>query len=186
MAVYCACWRHNNPRKLHLYFRWGEHEGHQNKDFVLSNSKTYVQDENTGALTRPPETCPLCQYSCSKVVKGCQDVMTSYHDAMWRHDVVPWRNVTSWRHAVTSHDGRCHDLDRWPMTSTLELDLDTFSLDLHAEIQACISVCLARIVRQTDTHTHRQTMPKLLHPPLKRGVKTRTIKVKCNLKNMLS
>ncbi len=39
------------------------------------------------------------------------------------------------------------------MTLTLKLDLDTFSLDLHAEMQACMSVRLARIVRQTDTQT---------------------------------
>ena len=34
-----------------------------------------VTNENAGALVRPPATCPLCQYSCSKVIKGCQDVM---------------------------------------------------------------------------------------------------------------
>ncbi len=46
------------------------------------------------------------------------------------------------------------DLDLWPMTLSLQLDLDTLSVDLHAEMhemQACISVRLARIVRQTDT-----------------------------------
>ena len=43
------------------------------------------------------------------------------------------------------------------MTLTLELDLDIFTPDLHAEIQACMSVRLARIVRRTDTHTDRQT-----------------------------
>ncbi len=62
------------------------------------------------------------------------------------------------------------------MTLTLELDLDIFSLDLHAKMQACMSVHLARIVRQMDTHTHtqkdRQTTPKLLHPPLMLGLKT--------------
>ncbi len=40
------------------------------------------------------------------------------------------------------------------MTLTLELDLDIFSLDLHAEMQACMSVRLARRVSQTDTHTY--------------------------------
>ena len=53
-------------------------------------------NENAWALTRPPAMCPLCQYSCPKVVKGCQDV-------------TPWRHVTSWRLAVTSHDIRWHD-----------------------------------------------------------------------------
>ncbi len=42
------------------------------------------------------------------------------------------------------------------MTLTLKLDLDIFTLDLHAEIQACMSVRFARIVRRTDTQTHRQ------------------------------
>ena len=36
-------------------------------------------------------------------------------------------------------------------------DLDIFSLDLHAGIQACMSVRLARTVRQTDEHTHAHT-----------------------------
>ncbi len=54
----------------------------------------------------------------------------------------------------------------------LDLCLDIFNLDLHAKIQACMSVRLARIVRRTDTHTQTdtQTMPKLLHPPLTLGV----------------
>ena len=43
------------------------------------------------------------------------------------------------------------------VTLTLELDLDIFSHDLHAGIQACMSVRLARIVRRTDGHTHAHT-----------------------------
>ncbi len=49
------------------------------------------------------------------------------------------------------------DLDIWPMTLTLELDLDIFTPDIHAKIQACMCVPLARIVRRTDGHTDRQT-----------------------------
>ncbi len=61
------------------------------------------------------------------------------------------------------------DLDPWPMTLIFELDLDILPLDLHTEIQVCMSVRLAvRVVthRQThtQTHTHTQTMSKLLHP----------------------
>ncbi len=51
----------------------------------------YRFNENAWALTRPPAKCPLCQYSCPKVVQWCQDV------ALWCH-------LTSWRRAVTSRD----------------------------------------------------------------------------------
>ncbi len=43
------------------------------------------------------------------------------------------------------------------MTLTSELDLDIFTPNLHDEIQACMSVRLARMVRQTDGHTHTHT-----------------------------
>ncbi len=43
------------------------------------------------------------------------------------------------------------------MTLTLELYLDILSLDLPAEIQACMFVHLARIVIRTHTHTDRET-----------------------------
>ncbi len=46
------------------------------------------------------------------------------------------------------------DLDLWPMTLTSDLDLDILTPDLHAEIQACMFVRLARIVRRTDTQTY--------------------------------
>ncbi len=52
------------------------------------------------------------------------------------------------------------DLDLWPMTLTFELVLDILPLDLHTEIQVCMSVRLAvRVVthRHTDTHTDTQT-----------------------------
>ncbi len=48
------------------------------------------------------------------------------------------------------------------MTLTFELDLDPVKHDLRAKIQDCMYVRSARIVRQT--------MPKLLHPPLTQGV----------------
>ncbi len=54
------------------------------------------------------------------------------------------------------------------MTLTFELDLDILPLDLHTEIQVCMSIRLAvrvrRTHRHTDRHTHTQTMSKLLHP----------------------
>ena len=56
----------------------------------LVQIRKIIHNENAGALMRPPATCPLCQYSCPKVVKGCQYVMPSYHD------VVLWRHVTNW------------------------------------------------------------------------------------------
>ncbi len=48
------------------------------------------------------------------------------------------------------------DLDLWPMTLTFGLGLDILPLDLHTEIQVCMSIRLAvRVVthRQTDRHT---------------------------------
>ncbi len=48
----------------------------------------------------------------------------------------------------------------------------TTVLDLHAKTHVCMLVHSARIVRQTEghTHTHRHMMSKLLHLPLMRGV----------------
>ncbi len=45
-------------------------------------------NENAWALTRPPATCPLCQYPCPNVIKWGQDVT-------WRHDITPWHRMTS-------------------------------------------------------------------------------------------
>ncbi len=81
--------------------------------FILKGKNT--DNENAGALARPPATCPLCQYSCPKVVKGCQDVMMTYHDVMpWCHmtsgvmtnwfDAVTTCHMASRRHAMTSRD----------------------------------------------------------------------------------
>ncbi len=84
---------------------------------------------------------------------------------------------------ITSYSSQCiltgdvfglGDLDLWPMTLTFELGLDIFMHESHAKIQVCIHIYLARIVRrkdgQTHTQTHTQTMPKLFHPSLTRGV----------------
>ena len=52
-----------------------------------------------------------------------------------------------------------NDLDLWPMTLTFELDQDILPLDLHTEIQVCMSFRLAvRVVthRHTDRQTHRR------------------------------
>ena len=48
------------------------------------------------------------------------------------------------------------------MTLTYTHDLDILPLDLHAEIQVRMYVCLARRVRWV--HTDTQTMSKLLDP----------------------
>ncbi len=60
------------------------------------------------------------------------------------------------------------------MTLTYELDLDIFSLDLHAKMQVHTLVRSAFIARRThrhtDTQTDTQTMPKLLHPTRLRDV----------------
>ena len=46
------------------------------------------------------------------------------------------------------------------MSLTYKLDRDILPLDLHAEIQVCMSV---RFVVRVVTHRHTQTMSKLLH-----------------------
>ncbi len=56
------------------------------------------------------------------------------------------------------------------MTLTYDLDLDIIRHDLHSKIRDCMYVRSARIVRQTAGQIHRQTMPKLLHPPMTMGV----------------
>ncbi len=54
------------------------------------------------------------------------------------------------------------DLDLRLMT--FKLDLDILPFDLHTKIEGCTFVCSALRARRTDTHTHSQTIPKLLHP----------------------
>ncbi len=75
---------------------------------------------------------------------------------------------------LTGDDFGLGDLDLWPMTLTFELGRDILMHESHSKIQVCIHICLARIVRRkdghTDTHTDTQTMPKLWHPSLTRGV----------------
>ncbi len=69
------------------------------------------------------------------------------------------------------------------MTLSFEFDLDILPLNLHAEIQVCMSVRLAvrevtdrQTDRQTHTPTHRHTMSKLLHLSLTRDVKILAVK----------
>ncbi len=117
--------------------------------------------------------------------KSSKDVMTS-----WRHDVVPWRYVTSWCHAVTSHDVRCHDklalcnspiwnfgnhvfqpgdLDLWPMTLTFELIWDIIKVNASTKFRVCTSNGSAvRALTDRQTHTHTQTGPILYPRPLTR------------------
>ena len=92
---------------------------------MLFDVTTPYNNENAGALARTPATCPLCQYSCPKVVKGSQDVMTSWRHMtsgvmtnclcvihifffLWQIKVVKRMSrrhaVTSWRRTVTSCD----------------------------------------------------------------------------------
>ncbi len=61
----------------------------------------------------------------------------------------------------------------WPLTLTFKLDLDILQLDLHAEIQVCISVRLPRRV-VTHGHTDRQTHNvKTITPVTDEGCKNR-------------
>ncbi len=60
------------------------------------------------------------------------------------------------------------------MTLIYELDLDILPLDLHAEIQVCMSVCYVRRVgrthRRTDTQTHTHNA-KTITPSADAGCK---------------
>ncbi len=149
--------------------------------FMENSSKTgylLMHNENAGALTRPPATCPLCQYSCPKVVKGCQDVILSYHDVTWRHtvtsrDVMMWRHMTSgvmtnWLNANSpiwnfgNHVFQPGNLDLWPMTLTFELIWDIIKINASIKFQVCMSNGSAvraltnRQCTQTHWHTHRR------------------------------
>ncbi len=66
------------------------------------------------------------------------------------------------------------------VTLTYELDLDFLPLNLHAEIQARMFVRSAVRVRHTYTHTHRRTMPQLLHPT-RRFADAGCKKYRCNI-----
>ncbi len=64
-------------------------------DTLKAMETVFIKNENAGALTRPPTTCPPCQYSYLNVSKWCQD-------------------VTPWRHAVTLNGPKCHG--KWMCT----------------------------------------------------------------------
>ncbi len=121
-------------------------------------------NENAWALTRPPATCPLCQYSCRSVVKWCQDV------AQWRHDVTPWCNTTSYvitkrfcpiytGHTIKmseNHFFQNGDLDLWPMTLTFELIQDIVKVNPSTKFWVRIfNGSAGRAL--TNEHTHTQT-----------------------------
>ncbi len=63
--------------------------------FFPVGGKKHGKTEKNGfcALTRPPATCPPCQYSRPKESKK---VMTSRLDVTWCHDVIPWKTVFLW------------------------------------------------------------------------------------------
>ena len=123
--ILVPCMRKQNQNQLSIL------NSHTQLSWLL-NQSDFSFNENAWALTRPPATCPPCQYSCPEVVKGCQDVM-------------PWCHVTSWHHTMMSHDVKSHhkiDLGNlyrshyqkvrksrfsksWPWPLTYDLDLQT-------------------------------------------------------------
>ncbi len=84
-----------------IWYDRTSHAGTFYYDKCYSCCSTII-NENAWALTRPPATCPLCQYSCLKVIKrmsrchammSCCDVMTSRCDVTLRH--ISWHNNSS-------------------------------------------------------------------------------------------
>ncbi len=101
--------------------------------------------------------------------KSSKDVKTSRHDATWRHDVVPWRHMTSWcdvawRPFVMTECTNCNlsetseitffNLDLWPMTLTFELIRD-IKVNASTKYWVCMSNGSAvRVLTDRHTHTH--------------------------------
>ena len=106
----------------------------------------------------------------------------SHHDVSGRRDVTPWRHVT-WRHTVSRLSYSymaililCHlnqycnifwpcDLDLWPMTLLIKLDLDILYIHLPAKIHVSMLNGLAPRAlndRQTDTQTGPMLYPRQL------------------------
>ncbi len=136
-------------------------------EVMVKVERILLYNENTWALTHPPATCPLCQYSCPNVIKWCQDIML-------------WRHVTPWRHAVTSHNVLCHNkkalsnLHRthhknvlksrflkwrpWPMTLTFKLVRDFVKVNISTKF--CVrnsNGTAVRVLTNWRTHTHTDT-----------------------------
>ncbi len=86
---------------------------------------------------------------------------------LWKHPTSYSYRLYSWaassagyQKSMECFNGRFfrpRDLDLWSMTLTYKLDLDILPSDLHAKIQVCMSVLLARIVKQTDGQTETHT-----------------------------
>ena len=94
--------------------------------------------------------------------------MMSYHDVTWRHDVVPWRYVTSCRDV---HDVRCHDklaLCNSPIWNFRNHVFQPGDLDLWPSNSSEISSRSTPPPNFGHTHTHTQAGPILYPRPLTR------------------
>ncbi len=108
--------------------------------------------------------------------KSSKDVNTSRCDVTWRHDIVPWRQVTSqrystWHHIIwprepaqinlsENHAFQPSNLDLWPTTLTFELIRDIVKVNPSTKSGVCTfngSAGKALTDEHTDTQKHRHT-----------------------------
>ncbi len=122
--------------------------------------------------------------------------MTSFCDVTWGCDVILGRHMTSWRHTIGQGFALCplnqrkklvelaennifspSDVDFWPTTLTIKLDMDMVPVDLRVKFLVHISNSL---VLRAQTHTHTQMGPILL-PRFNAGAGWPPVIVLCEL-----
>ena len=121
------------------------------------------------------------------------DVMTSFCDVTWRHDVIVWRHTTSWCHSKGQSNVSCHkrqekavkltgnhifqpgDLDLWPWP-TNSSEILSRSIRTNFGVNTSNGLTVRALTNwqtdgKTDGKTHRNTGPILLPRPLTQEVK---------------
>ena len=126
-------------------------------------------NENAWALTRPPATCPPCQYSCpiDLLTQTVNVHYTSRRDAMWcydvtwPHDIMVWRHMTSFVMSTWCRN-KCRNFTFSNMaTLTFDLDLDLIQdiMKVHTSIKFWVrtsNYSAVQTVQRWQTHTHRR------------------------------
>ncbi len=101
------------------------------------------------------------------------DVMTSFCDATWHHDVMLWRHTMSWCHIIGQDiKWKCltlendvfqpSDLDLWPMTLAIKLVWEVINTNPCTNFQVHTSIVWLWEHWLTDRHTDTQMGPILL------------------------
>ena len=113
-----------------------------------------LTNENAWALTRPPATCPPCQYSCPELSQLTSYIFTKWICAIYTGHTIKKSKISFFNMALTL---------------TFKLIQDLIKVNVPTNFQVGMSnrsTVRALNNRQTDRHTDRHTGPILYPWPL--------------------